>query len=241
MVNGAALLDADKAADEVFSQANRSGSGSLSPGELLCHLQEVSAPDIAAAFPKLFLILDADGDGRISREDLRDGYKRWGRESGLRVKTDGPVNPRSAGEMQALEEQSQGYLKPKLEALQAAFNVLDLDKSGKINARKLAAFQRGFVRTRAKEAEQAAAEAEAAGGGAPPSPPGSPALPFGDARTQQMLQLDLDEAFQSVFAKDGKPATGDVEIDFCGFKTYLARHAAAMEGGGGGAKGKKKK
>ena len=42
-------------------------------------------------------------------------------------------------------------------------------------------------------------------------------------------------------AKNGVPATADIEIDFAGFKTYLARHAAALEGGGGGGGKKKKK
>ena len=133
-----ALLDANTAADECFKQANRSFSGFLTPGEMLLQLQECSCPDPAGTLPQLFLQLDLDDDNKISRSDMRAGYKQYARPAGLRVKTSGAPEPKAASEMEALEQTALAALQPKITALEQCFNLLDLGKTGQITARKCA-------------------------------------------------------------------------------------------------------
>ena len=73
-------------ADALFAQANRSKSGFLSPGELLCQMIECGVEDPPTQFPAAFLCLDTNGDGKISKQECRDGYKRFARGDGVRAK-----------------------------------------------------------------------------------------------------------------------------------------------------------
>jgi Ca2+-binding EF-hand superfamily protein len=136
--SNASLLSNQEAADQCFKQADRSNSGYITPGELLLQLQESSSPDPLGTLPALFLMLDSDGDERITRADMRAGYARLARPAGLRVKVSGGVTQQEEGEMAALEEQAQGALQPKVAALRSIFQLLDRNSSGLVTARKCA-------------------------------------------------------------------------------------------------------
>ena len=236
--------------DAMFAQANRSKSGFLSPGELLCQMIECGVEDPPTQFPAVFLCLDANGDGKISKQECRDGYKRFARSEGVRARE--KVGDKDAAEMEALEGQAQGFLAPKAEALKQVFDILDLNKSGSLTARKLSAFQRVLAAAVRKEFEATVAEAVAAqdpkalkaaaeAGLPPPSPPPTKL----DKRTEQMLGLDLERLFADMFGKSGaamQNQDGDLELSFDQCKSLLARHPACLAAaGGGGKKGKKKK
>ena len=266
----AALLDDAAAADAVFDQANNMFDAShvkdppLTPGKLLAQMQLTNAPEIGSAFPAVFLCLDIDGVGTVSRAKLRAGFARFGRPNGLSLKMGGGVpEKKSSADLAQLEEQATKLLQPKIDGLKACFDLMDIDKSGTINARKLAAFQKTMAKSIQREAEAAEAEAAAAApppkkGDAPIPPPTASARV--DGKTQAMLQLDLHASLAELQAARSKVLGGgaakaaaaapapaldpdSIELDFAQFRSLLARHASALEGagGGGGKKGKKKK
>lgn len=209
----------------------------------------------ASVFPALFLQLDVDGDDVVSKVEFFRGFKRFGREAGLRPPKDaesGAPASKSAEEMEAFEADAQKYLAPRVEALKQVFAMLDIGGEGKLNARKLHAFQSVLGAEARKEALAAAAEQGTAVASASPEQAAAFANARLDAKTQALLRLDMAEALAELReASGGKPAggvtvgyDGEVEVSFSGFRAYLARHAAALAGvaeKGGGKKGKKKK
>ena len=87
-------------AEQAFSQANRSRSGAITPGELLCHLcYECSQPRETLA--ELFLLLDLNGDMKIDRKEWNTSWKKLAAQYGLRPKNrDGEsLTPHTASEM----------------------------------------------------------------------------------------------------------------------------------------------
>ena len=243
-----------KQADECFSQANRSKSGFLSPGELLCQVIECGIEDPANVFPAVFLCLDANGDGKISKQEMRDGYKRFARSEGVRARD--KVSEKDATELEALETQAQGFLAPKVAALEQVFQILTLSKApdpyAKLTARKLAAFQKVLADAARKDFDTQVAEAiaaqdpkaakAAAEAGLPP--PGPPPTKL-DKKVEQMIGLDLNQVIADMFGKSGAATQsddGELELDFAHCKSLLARHPGCLAAaGGGGKKGKKKK
>ena len=218
-------------------------------------MQENKCEELPDAMPALFLQLDLNGDGKISREEMRAGYKRFARDAGVRARDS--VAPKSPSEMSDLDTQAQGYLTPKVAGLEAVFAVLTLAKPGAppegqvLSVRKLRAFQTALENSAQKEllaAQEAFAAAntpagkkEAEAAGLPPPVPPPTKI---DAKTQKLLDLDLEALFEDAYGKSAvKNADGDLELDFTACKSLLARHAAALAGGGGGGgkKGKKKK
>ena len=85
-----------------------------------------------------------------------------------------------------------------------------------------------------KETLEAHEQATAAGEPPPPTMP--------DARAKQFLALDMHNVCAEVNGP-GSASNEDVALDFGKFRSLLARHAVALQGGGdkGGKKGKKKK
>lgn len=232
-----------------FLQANGNRDRGVSPGELLNLLKQVNstAPDI---FAECFLILDTDGDGRISKVEWSKAYKRCSLPYGLRPK------PESAGQPtpppSGIEDEAQALLKPKIEMLQAAFDLLDLDKDGKIGTRELVAFQAVLEkRARAEALEALLAEAppppEGKGEKAPP-PPSAASVQL-DKRTQDMVSINVEQTLSELYETQLREDNGYSEamaLDFAHFKSLLMRHAAALQASaaaaaGGGKKGKKKK
>lgn len=137
-MSAAVLMDPQRAAEEVFRQANRSKTGKLTPGELLLQLEICcrTPADAAEAFPGLFLSLDADGDDLIELKDMKNGYL-FARNAGLRLKTgDGEVEQQSDAQMEEFEAKAKAMITPKVEALEQCFKLLDLGGGGKITARK---------------------------------------------------------------------------------------------------------
>jgi hypothetical protein len=276
-----ALLSMGDAA-AAFAQANRSRSGGVTPGELLCHLcVECGQPRDGLA--ELFLLMDLNGDGTLDGQEWKAGYKKYAAQSGLRPKNrEGEsLSPYTASEMYArawrrasnrrrgldarscasqrsrshppgglrgvhrksFETEAEALLQPKLEGLRQAFDMLDMDKDGRVSTRELQAFQ--IVLGQQKQAElQAAAEQAIAEPPPAGTPPPSTIL---DVKTKAMLSLDLERNLAELTA--GPPGGlrddhGNLYLDFNLFKSLLARHAGALQGGAkdaGGKKGKGKK
>jgi hypothetical protein len=140
---------------------------------------------------------------------------------------------------ESLETEAAALLKPKLEALRQIFEMVDMDKDGRISTRELAAFQ-AVLAQRIQAELAAAAEAAAAA-------PDGPAFTGMDSKIKAMLSLDV-EANLAEMGDGGQDEARDdygfLYLDFDRFKSLLARHADALAGrakDGGGKKGKKKK
>jgi len=240
-----------------FVQANRSLSGMVSMGELWCHVvEECSQPPEAVA--ALWLVMDLDGDGKLSPAEWKVGYRRYASQYGLRPKVrEGEKYEygRSASTIEGFEKKLTEAMAPMVTNLQAVFDMIDLDKDKLVSARELNAFRTVLERRILAElnaAEEAKAEAAAEAGEkyVPPEQPYS-ATNGPPARMQAVLGFNMADALSYLCEEQGctqEPPVdkwGEVALPFERFRAYLARHPEAFmavaPAGKGGKKGKKKK
>jgi len=244
-----------------FSQANFGRTGNVTPGELLCHMCVECGGSRPNAI-ECFLIMDVNGDGKISRDEWDLMFKRCS-SYGLRAKPQPPA-AHSPDEIKALNTEALGLIEPQVAKLRTAFDALDLNKDGFVSSRELAAFQIVLDRTTRREqviAENEKAAAELAATGAPPVAP-KPMSEVIDSvklpdRMRPMLDVDANEALATRLLPQRGPPQGAAApkfkedngfsdaytLDFDHFKSLLMRHAAAIDAApvAGAAKGKKKK
>jgi Ca2+-binding EF-hand superfamily protein len=119
----------------------------MTPGMLYCQMieRELEADKL---LPIVFLRMDMNGDGVISLEEWRQGYTRFIKNAGVRLKASslgvGSSLPKSSStdEMQAFEARAEALLAPKIAQLKFAFNLFDRDNSGMVRVPHLTGFGR---------------------------------------------------------------------------------------------------